>query len=211
MIFNSWVSTVIICLIVAAFWIAFERSKPSASRLVLVSELCALAIGVRSVFSFVPYFNPLLAVIFLSGVALGGVEGFLIGSLTALLSNFIFGQGPWTLYQMISWGFAGTAGGVLAGTGILKKCDWKTGDYVRGSLVSVFLIIFVTGPLADLSGFFMMGERNLALLKVILAGGFAMNVSLAASTVFALCVIARPFLFSVQRAVTKSRGFTQNR
>ena len=46
---------------------------------------------------------------------------------------------------------------------------------------------------------------------LILAGGFAMNVSLAASTVFALCIIARPFLFSVQRAVTKSRDFTQNR
>jgi len=39
--------------------------------------------------------------------------GFIIGANTALLSNFIIGQGPWVLYQMFGWGLIGIIGGIL--------------------------------------------------------------------------------------------------
>ena len=40
--------------------------------------------------------------------------GFLVGSLSAILSNFYFGQGPWTPFQMLAWGLVGLIAGFLA-------------------------------------------------------------------------------------------------
>ena len=34
--------------------------------------------------------------------------------MTALISNFYFGQGPWTPYQMLAWGLVGLFAGLLA-------------------------------------------------------------------------------------------------
>lgn len=206
MIFNPVFSIGLIILITAVFYFSFERSKPTAGELVLVSELCALAIAGRAVFSFVPYFNPVLAIICLTGLSLGVKKGYLCGSLTAFLSNFIFGQGPWTFYQMLSWGLAGAFFGLTGSLGLIKKSRWGAADYLLSCLFAAVLIVFFTGPVTDLSSFFMMGERNFALLKTILAGGFVMNVTLAASTVFAICVIGRPFLRSVERAVDKNEN-----
>ena len=45
---------------------------------------------------------------------LGGEAGFLTGSLSAVISNFYFGQGPWTPFQMFAWGMIGLVAGFLA-------------------------------------------------------------------------------------------------
>jgi energy-coupling factor transport system substrate-specific component len=50
---------------------------------------------------------------------LGGESGFLVGSLAAVLSNFYFGQGPWTPFQMLAWGLIGLCAGLLGAP--LKK------------------------------------------------------------------------------------------
>jgi uncharacterized membrane protein len=44
----------------------------------------------------------------------GSEFGFLTGALSALLSNFYFGQGPWTPFQMFSWGIIGLVAGLIA-------------------------------------------------------------------------------------------------
>lgn len=36
------------------------------------------------------------------------------GALSAVLSNFYFGQGPWTPFQMFSWGIIGLLAGLMA-------------------------------------------------------------------------------------------------
>ena len=42
----------------------------------------------------------------------------MVGALAALCSNFFFGQGPWTPWQMYAWGLVGYVAGVLANTGV---------------------------------------------------------------------------------------------
>ena len=194
----------ILGLIIFLFYIAFERSHPKASELVLVAQLCALSISARAIFSFVPYFNPVLAIIMLSGLALGSKKGFLIGSLTAFGSNFIFGQGPWTLYQMVSWGLAGVIFGLLGFFKIVGRGDWHGRDYILASVAAAVSIVFITGPLADLSGVFMFGVNDLKSLTALLAGGFVLNLSLAASTIVTFLVAARAFLFALGRACRRS-------
>ena len=50
-------------------------------------------------------------VIMLTAMYLGSEAGFLTGAMAALLSNFYFGQGPWTAFQMLAWGLIGWIAG----------------------------------------------------------------------------------------------------
>ena len=101
----------IIVLTIAAFFLHFESRKPQARELVLLAVLCALAVASRAAFGFVPHFKPMLAIVMLTGIAFGPEAGFLCGAISGFASNFIFGQGPWTPWQMFAYGI----GGMLAG------------------------------------------------------------------------------------------------
>lgn len=194
-------------LIIFAFYFAFERSLPTAGDLVLIAELCAFCIACRAVFSFVPYFTPVMAVFLLTGVALGSVKGFVVGSLTALVSNFFFGQGPWTLYQMVSWGFVGAIFG-LEKLFIKKEFTLMTKKQkiLRCLVHCVFALViipFVTGPVSDLSGVFMFSVDSINSLFVLFANGFVFNFILALSTVFTLFIFEFPFLYLLGRVIQK--------
>lgn len=196
----------ILILVIFLFYLAFERTKPSATELVLIAELTAFCICARALFSFVPYFNPVMALIILSALALGSLKGFMIGSLTALLSNFIFGQGIWTFYQMAGWGLLGAIFG-FAGRFLFAKTSKKTElgflKYIVLCLTAFITIIFITGPLVDLSGVFMFGVEGVRSLFVLLATGFFLNLMLALSTVVTLILFFKPFMFSMQRVIDK--------
>ena len=77
--------------------------------MVLVAVITALCIVGR----FIPFFKPITALTVLAAIYLGGEAGFLVGALSALLSNFYFGQGPWTPFQMLAWGSIGLVAGLL--------------------------------------------------------------------------------------------------
>lgn len=197
---------VLLILIVAIFYVAFEKlqtSRRSPGKIVLVAQICAICIVTRAIFSFVPYFNPVLAMIFLSGVALGAIDGFVIGSLTPLVSNFLFGQGPWTLYQMVSWGIVGLAAGVIVKCKILKKFDWTIKDYFVSCVCCLVMIMVVTGPLCDLSSLFFIGEFDLAKIKGVFLAGAIFNFLLALSSVLTILIFARSFLRILKRVENK--------
>ena len=54
-----------------------------------------------------PQFKPCVAIIIITGIMLGKQAGFLCGALTAFVSDFFFGQGPWTPWQMFAFGIIG--------------------------------------------------------------------------------------------------------
>ena len=95
------------------FLFAFEKRRPPAREVVTVSVLCALAIAGRAVFYALPQVKPALAVVIVTGVALGAESGVLVGALTALVSNFFFGQGLWTPWQMLAFALVGLLAGLL--------------------------------------------------------------------------------------------------
>ena len=88
----------------------FEKKKTGSRRLVIVSCMTALCIIGR----FIPFFKPITALTIITAIYLGGEAGFLVGALSALLSNFYFGQGPWTAFQMLAWGMIGLFAGFLS-------------------------------------------------------------------------------------------------
>ena len=73
-----------------------------------------LAIAGRIAFAAFPNVKPTTDIVIFAGYALGPAPGFAVGALTALVSNFWFGQGPWTPWQMAAWGLCGILGAALA-------------------------------------------------------------------------------------------------
>ncbi len=92
----------------------YERSRPTSQVVALVAALAALAIAGRIAFAAFPNVKPTTDIVIFAGYALGPAPGFAVGGLTALVSNFWFGQGPWTPWQMAGWGLCGLLGAALA-------------------------------------------------------------------------------------------------
>ncbi len=100
------------------FFASFEASGARLRELMPTVVLAALAAAGRIVFAAVPSMKPVSAVAIIAGVMLGRRSGFMVGALAALASNFFFGQGPWTPWQMYAWGLVGWGAGALAQTGV---------------------------------------------------------------------------------------------
>jgi energy-coupling factor transport system substrate-specific component len=92
----------------------YERSRPPSQVVALVAVLAALAIAGRIAFAAFPNVKPTTDIVIFAGYALGPAPGFAVGALAALVSNFWFGQGPWTPWQMAGWGLCGILGAALA-------------------------------------------------------------------------------------------------
>ncbi|MBQ6420187.1 MAG: ECF transporter S component [Clostridia bacterium] len=115
----AFVCTAVALLVVAAFFVSFERQEHNATKLMLIAMMTAFSVGGRVLFSVIPAFKPVTAVVILTALYFGPEAGCLTGALSALLSNFYFGQGPWTAFQMAAWGLIGFLAGLLAAP--LKK------------------------------------------------------------------------------------------
>jgi energy-coupling factor transport system substrate-specific component len=98
----------------AAFW-WYERSEPPAKLLAVVATLAALAALGRDAFAAVPDVKPITAIVLVGGLAFGARPGFAIGAISALASNILLGEGPWTPWQMLGWGLVGLLGAALGG------------------------------------------------------------------------------------------------
>jgi energy-coupling factor transport system substrate-specific component len=92
----------------------YERGRPDARIVALVGTLAAFAALGRIAFAAVPNVKPTTDIVLVAGYALGGAPGFVVGALAGLTSNFFFGQGPWTPWQMAAWGAIGLLGAALA-------------------------------------------------------------------------------------------------
>jgi energy-coupling factor transport system substrate-specific component len=92
----------------------YERSRPPSQVVALVAALAALAIAGRIAFAAFPNVKPTTDIVVFAGYALGPAPGFAVGAFAGLVSNFWFGQGPWTPWQMAGWGLCGVMGAALA-------------------------------------------------------------------------------------------------
>ena len=112
----SWqlVSFLILAAVLIGGFAWYERSRPPAQVVALVAALAALAIAGRIAFAAFPNVKPTTDIVIFAGYALGPAAGFAVGALAALVSNFWFGQGPWTPWQMAAWGLCGILGAALA-------------------------------------------------------------------------------------------------
>ena len=183
------------------FFALFEKRKPKVTELVVLAALCAVGVGGRVALVHVPQFKPVAALVIVSGVCFGGEYGFLVGSLVAFLSNFFFGQGPWTPWQMFAFGLIGLLAGVF----------FYPPKKVRGSLDRLRLCVFgfltvlvLYGGLLDTATVLMAEPYpTLAAFLAAFSAGFPLNLIHAFSTVLFLFFFGEPLMEKLERVKTK--------
>ncbi|MGI8803015.1 MAG: prenyltransferase/squalene oxidase repeat-containing protein [Solirubrobacteraceae bacterium] len=106
-------SFLLLAVALTAGFVWYERTRPSSKVLALVATLAGLAALGRIAFGAVPDIKPVSDIVLLAGYVLGGAPGFAVGAVGALASNFFFGQGGWTPWQMLAWGVIGLGGAGL--------------------------------------------------------------------------------------------------
>ena len=180
------------------FFVAFEGRRPQARELVILSTLSALAIGGRAVFFALPGFKPVAALVILVGVAFGAEAGFLVGAVTMLVSNVLFGQGPWTPWQMFAMGIIGLTSGVLFRKGLLNRDRLSLS--VFGGL-SIFLLY--GGILNPTSVLMFQGTPTLKMILTTYVTGLAADSVHAAATVFFLWFLSESLLKKLDRVKVK--------
>lgn len=193
-----FISLLILLETLLPFAVLFEKRKPKARFLVTISVLCALAVAGRVAFYMLPQFKPMVALIILAGVAFGGETGFFVGAMTGFVSNFFFGQGPWTPFQMFALGIIGFLAGVLFYKGALRKT--KTALCIFGGLATFMIYGGILNPASVL-----MAQGNVTLPMILSSYLFGLPFDLihATSTVFFLWVISEPMLEKLGRIKTK--------
>ena len=189
--------TLIILELMIPFFLVFEGRRPQARELVVIAVMCALAIAARVAIP-IPHFKANFAVIMLAGIAFGPEAGFMVGAISAFASNFMYGQGPYTPWQMMAYG----AGGMLAGFLFAKNRLPK--KPVMMAISGFLTVILWIGPLMDCSSIFLMLSRISwkAVLGVLLSG-FPVNVANGVCTALVMLLFGRPLLDKLDRIKVK--------
>jgi energy-coupling factor transport system substrate-specific component len=145
-----------------------------------------------------PQFKPVTAVVILAGVCFGGETGFLVGAVAGFVSNFFFGQGPWTPWQMFSFGIIGFLAGFLFKKGILGKTRRSlclfgglSAFFIYGGIVNFASVTMLT------AGF------SWEALAAAYISGFWFDMVHAVSTAVFLYFISLPMLEKLDRIKTK--------
>lgn len=188
-----------ICVIVAAmlpFLAAFEDRRPQARELVLISSLVVIATAGRAVFFMLPHFKPVTALVIVAGIGLGAEAGFLTGAMTGFVSNFFFGQGPWTPWQMFAFGVIGFLAGLLFEKRMRRGKLSLMGVCVYGFLATVVIYGLLLDTSTALS--VLEGLTWQSVLACYVAG-VPVNITHGVSTVVFLLLCAKPMLKKIRR------------
>lgn len=196
--------SLVILLTFLAFFLRFEERKPQARELVLLAVMCALAVASRAVFAPLPHFKPMVGIIMLTGLVFGPEAGFMTGALSGFVSNFIFGQGPWTPWQMFAYGVAGLLAGFFVHWGVLKQSPKKAADFLGLGVFGFLTVVCVVGPLLDTCTLLTMASViNTSSVGAIYLSGLPINVMHGGATAVTLFLAGKPLLEKLHRVQIK--------
>ena len=191
----AWVILATTILALLLFYSGFEKKVIGTRRMVIIAVMTALSVVGRFIFALIPGFKPITAIVVITAIWLGPESGFLVGSLSAVISNFYFGQGPWTPFQMFAWGIIGLIAGYLGR--FLKKN--KPALAVYGVFAGVFYSMFM-----DVwSVLWYNNEFNISVYLAALVTAIPYTISYAASNVVFLLLLGRPFGEKLERVKLK--------
>ena len=206
----------IIILAMIPFFAGFESCRPEARELVTIAVMCAIAVASRIVFIMLPGFKPVVAIIMITGMAFGPSAGFLTGAMGAFVSNFVFGQGPWTPWQMFAFGIAGFIFGLLSGKGPVKAEAGLPSGFSGGrslkkilqrlpvSLFGFLVIVVIVGPILDTCTLFTMTTAvSGASAATVYLAGLPVNLIHGAAVFVTLFFLTVPIMDKLDRIKIK--------
>jgi energy-coupling factor transport system substrate-specific component len=176
----------------AAGFAWYERTKPDARLVALVGTLAAFAALGRIAFAAIPNVKPTTDIVLIAGFALGGAPGFVVGAVAGLTSNFFFGQGPWTPWQMAAWGMTG-----VIGAGVAVLTGRRIGRWPLALLCGVAGFAFTA--VQDLGDWVTYSDHSRAQLGVYVAKGIGFDAVHALGCVAFALAFGPALIRSIQR------------
>lgn len=202
-IFFSEINYYLICVIILVvsmlpFFVSFEKGSHTAGEITLIASLTALAVVSRAAFYLIPQVKPIAAVVGVSGACLGSKRGYIVGALSMLVSNFIFGQGAWTPFQMVAMGAVGFCFGCVFKFIKINKFTL--------ALVGFFSVLILYGLIVDLSSvLYFNSDMTLKGIISVYAAGVVFNLVFAATTAICLFFFGEVFIKKIER-INKKYG-----
>ncbi len=191
------ISAGILVLSMLPFFIIYEKRKTSPREITLIATFTALAVASRAAFYLIPQVKPIAAVVIVAAVCLGADRGFFIGAFSAFVSNFLFGQGYWTPFQMAALGMVGLVAGLLF--------SYLKPKRIILSVSGFLLVTVIYGLIVDLSTVFAALGNNITLAGVlsIYAAGVPFNIIFGLTTAIFLFIFGEMFIRKTDRIITK--------
>lgn len=193
------VSVVILIASMLPFFVSYEQKKVTARDITITATLIALAVVSRAAFYLIPQVKPIAAVVIVSAVCLGAHKGYIVGAFSAFVSNFIFGQGMWTPFQMVALGTVGLLAGLIF--------RWLKVNRYTLSIVGFVLATVVYGAIVDMSTVLSAYGNNVTLKGAlsIYASGAVFSLVFGGATAVFLFLFGMPFITKIER-ISKKYG-----
>jgi len=191
----SWQASsfVLLALALAVGFAWYERDRPPARVVALVAAMAALAVVGRLAFAAIPNVKPTTDIVLFAGYALGAVPGFVVGAVTAIVSNIFLSQGPWTAWQMAGWGAVGVAGALLA----RALRGREPNRFVLAAVCGLAGLAF--GAWMDVYQWTLTGRQDLDSYLVVAGSSLPYNVAHAVGNVVFCLLIGPLFIRALRR------------
>ena len=183
----------IIVISIFLFMWSFEKRKPKTREVVVLAVMTGIATLGRVMF------KPCVAIIIITGIMLGKQSGFLCGALTAFVSDFFFGQGPWTPWQMFAFGIIGFISAI-----VFQKRKYLAYNKVVLCVYGFIMTFVVYGLILDTATVFMYTDRpKISSFMSTYAMGIPFNIVHGIATVVFLLLLAKPLFNKLSRMKEK--------
>lgn len=193
-----FISLLVLLEAIAPFFIIFEGRKREAREIVMISVLCAIGVAGRLAFYMLPEFKPITAIVIITGVSLGAESGFLVGAVTMLVSNIIFGQGPWTPWQMFALGIIGFLSGI-----IFRKRNNRPNAIVLALFGFLAAVVIYGGIMNPAAAIMAHARLNKATLISYYVTGFPIDLVNGVATLIFTILLTNPMIDKIERVKKK--------
>ena len=192
-------SVIITILAMVPFFAGFEGRKPDARFLAVLAVMTVVAIVSRVAFIWAPGFKPMAGIVIITAMAFGPQSGFMCGALAMIASNIIFGQGPWTPWQMFCYGMIGFIAGFLA-----KKRILSEKHAIRSGIISFFLVFIISSAVLDTcSIFYVTSTLTAETVLAVYAAGIPSNLGNGICSGLCVFLLVKPFMAALGRIKVK--------
>ncbi|MBR1598670.1 MAG: ATP-binding cassette domain-containing protein [Lachnospiraceae bacterium] len=214
-----FISVLLILEAVGTMLIGFEGSRPKLKEIMTIAVMSAITALSRAMFYMTPAVKPMAALTIISGIGLGGIQGFVVGALSMLVSDIFFSQGPWTPWQMFAMGLLGFLAGMIFNRENRKRAweDRESKETIKEEPdvknENRLLVICIYGALSVLIIYggimnpasVLMYQENVTweMLIASYVPGFPIDCIHAASTFIFLWLLAEPMLEKLERVRRK--------
>lgn len=185
------------------FFCLWEKRPPRVQKLVVLSVLTAIAVTGRCAFYMLPSVKPMAAIAIVAGISMGAESGFFVGAMSMLVSNMMFGQGPWTPWQMLAMGLVGLFAGLLMHRDrFLRRSTGR--KRICMAIYGMFSVICMYGGIMNPASLLMASyELNLQNLLAIYLSGLPMDLVHGGTTGALLLIAGIPILKKLDRMKKK--------